>query len=870
MKQIDDCSRSMLWARAALMPLRLNWYIITLIIGLFYSIGSYAQIPTKCGSVNCTSNDVQVTFAKIADENGNFLLCSGTSAAKDAYLFLTVSTKTSRVGVYLSATLMIDNKPYPVSNCFSDALNGSNNILRVKLPDGVFTCGSRVALNDIFTAWGTGTTSFCQNPTDVNCPETKSKCRFISGEAIIVQTTPCSQPTIRQHPGDNTKCANSSVTFTGAYDAINNDKITTSHRWQICTSGNCDAESAWSNLTISSPYSESLSLSSNVQTTTLTINPVGVSLNGYKYRLLVISTTNDSNIPVGDRNCPIATNAATLTINPTTTGGSAGSAQTVCYGSVPSSLSLTGHTGNVLRWESSTTSASAGFNAIDNTTGQTSFSPGALTQTTWFRAVVQSGVCSSANSAAVEITVSPTTVGGSVGSAQTVCHGSAPSLLSLTGHTGNVLRWESSTTSASAGFTSISNTAGQTSFSPGALTQTTWFRAVVQSSMCAPANSAAVQITVSPTTAGGSVSSGQTICYNTAPSALTLSNNVGSVLKWQKSTVSDFSSNVSDISSTATTLASATIGSLTQDTWFRAVVKSGVCSEANSNAVKITVKPATAGGGVTSNQSVCVGNQPLNNLTLSNHVGDIISWERSTSADFSSNVTNINNTTTTLTASSIGSLTQDTWFRAVVQSGTGCATIRSSAAKISVYSNLPEPALSILLKANCTAVAKIVTSTGEDYGNGFLFKVNNGNWTTESTFDYNLGEKYKIEVKSSDPNNPCITSMECGGGVGLAATSSNSLQTTEQAKADDQLTAYPIPFSQNVTLEFKAERAGKYEINLYDMKGQLIRQLKSGTAKAGEVTQIEVDGRSMADGMYLARMVSGSGSKTVKLLKKNN
>ncbi|MBB6611288.1 T9SS type A sorting domain-containing protein [Pontibacter sp. Tf4] len=85
---------------------------------------------------------------------------------------------------------------------------------------------------------------------------------------------------------------------------------------------------------------------------------------------------------------------------------------------------------------------------------------------------------------------------------------------------------------------------------------------------------------------------------------------------------------------------------------------------------------------------------------------------------------------------------------------------------------------------------------------------------------------------------------------------------------EDEATAYPIPFYDRTTIEFRSERSGNYVIHLYDMKGKLIRELKSGTVKAGETQTIEVDGKDLAEGMYLARIVNGSGSKTVKLLKR--
>jgi hypothetical protein len=49
---------------------------------------------------------------------------------------------------------------------------------------------------------------------------------------------------------------------------------------------------------------------------------------------------------------------------------------------------------------------------------------GNLTQTRYYRAIVQSGVCAAVNSSAVTVTVDPVSVGGTpTGSAQTICTG---------------------------------------------------------------------------------------------------------------------------------------------------------------------------------------------------------------------------------------------------------------------------------------------------------------------------------------------------------------------------------------------------------------------------------------------------------------
>ncbi|OWK73518.1 hypothetical protein CBW16_08370 [Flavobacteriaceae bacterium JJC] len=80
----------------------------------------------------------------------------------------------------------------------------------------------------------------------------------------------------------------------------------------------------------------------------------------------------------------------------------------------------------------------------------------------------------------------------------------------------------------------------------------------------------------------------------------------------------------------------------------------------------IMVNPASRGGSVSSDQTICSGTQPAN-LTLTGNNGTVVKWQKASDATFTSPV-DIVNTTTTLTGANIGNLTATTYFRAVVQS----------------------------------------------------------------------------------------------------------------------------------------------------------------------------------------------------------
>ncbi|HEX5149941.1 MAG TPA: putative Ig domain-containing protein [Parafilimonas sp.] len=205
------------------------------------------------------------------------------------------------------------------------------------------------------------------------------------------------------------------------------------------------------------------------------------------------------------------TGSATVTVTPASVGGSVTSDAIACSGSNTGILNLSGNIGNVIRWESSTDNFTT-IATIANTT--TNYTYNNLTVTTKFRAVVQSGNCSSANSVAATITVNPVSVGGTVGTSTSVCSGSNSGTLSLTGQTGSVIRWESSTDNF-ATITTIANTT--VNYTYNNLTQTTKFRAVVQNNPCSSANSVAATITVNllPT---ATISGTASVCQNaTAP-----------------------------------------------------------------------------------------------------------------------------------------------------------------------------------------------------------------------------------------------------------------------------------------------------------------------------------------------------------------
>ncbi|WP_157495000.1 hypothetical protein, partial [Flavobacterium sp. KJJ] len=291
-------------------------------------------------------------------------------------------------------------------------------------------------------------------------------------------------------------------------------------------------------------------------------------------------------------------NVVTITYSAPTVGGTVSGGTTICSGSTSGLLILSGQKGTVVKWQSSVSPFTA-WTDIASTAGLTSYTSGALTASTQFRAVIQNGTCTSANSIATTVTVNPavgnniitytngtsgilcaqvvegnnasftapagtyfntvsfasygTPTGTTCGSyaintachaassqsvvenallgnsgtvliaannttfpdpcvgtgknlyattyySQPICAGSLPGAIAGTAPTGNgtyTYLWESSTTSSGSGFAAASGTNNAQNYTPGTLTQSTWFRRTITSGPCVNV-SAVVFIKVNP------------------------------------------------------------------------------------------------------------------------------------------------------------------------------------------------------------------------------------------------------------------------------------------------------------------------------------------------------------------------------------
>ena len=271
---------------------------------------------------------------------------------------------------------------------------------------------------------------------------------------------------------------------------------------------------------------------------------------------------------------------AVVHVSPLSSGGTLSGEQTVCKDNNTGILTLSNYTGKIDHWLYSEDLGST-WNTINHTDASYTFNN--LSVTNHFRVVVKSGACSSDTSNTVVVSVSPSTNAGVLIGIDTVCYDNNAGEITLSGYTGDIVRWESSETGDNP-WAAISYTNDTLPYAN--TVQTKHYRAVVQSGACGAKSSNTVTIKVSPPSKGGIVSGSDEVCAEQNSGTLVLSDYTGEILNWQYST--DYGTTWDNLSNINHTL---NYSGLKQTTIYRAVVRSGACDTAYSEIATITVNP---------------------------------------------------------------------------------------------------------------------------------------------------------------------------------------------------------------------------------------------------------------------------------------
>lgn len=386
-----------------------------------------------------------------------------------------------------------------------------------------------------------------------------------------------------------------------------------------------------------------------------------------------------------DRSLPVR-----IIVHPRITGNLIGSDTTLCYNMNPGALyqlnaGPSGGTGiYYYKWEQSADNVI--WNDASGAAAAAKYDPQALTATTHYHRVVNSGACEDV-SARVTVTILPALTNNTITADQTICEGALFANLAGTAPGGGAApsytyQWMSSPNNVS--WTPAAGTNNAASYdvqddSP----KTTYYQRTVYSGPFNTCQSVSNSVTLisHPAITNNIIGADQTICEGAAPATVDGSlpaNGAGAgtyVYQWMSSNDGTNFNNISG--SVAEDLPGTP---LTAGIWYRRVVTSSACSS-TSNNVHITVNPRITafdiGLPAQGHDTICTGTAPAQlSGTPAGGLGTF-TYAWASSAD--------NSTFTPLTETGMtyqpGILTTTTWFRRTVASGV-CS--ESTAFKITV------------------------------------------------------------------------------------------------------------------------------------------------------------------------------------------
>jgi hypothetical protein len=388
-------------------------------------------------------------------------------AGNTVALTLTVTSNNACAPATATAVYTIHVNPLPIASAGGSAticVNGSHQVSGASAEHGTISWTH----NGSGSLSGETTLTPTYTPVAADAGNTITLTLTVTGTGQCGTATATAVYTIHVNPlptasagGSATICENGSATVSGA-SATNYSTISWAHNG----SGSLSGET-----TLTPTYNAASGDAGNTVTLTLTVTGTG--------------------------QCGAATATAVYTIhvNPLPTASAGGSA-TICENGSATVSGASATNYSTISWAhngsgslSDETTLTPTYNAASGDAGNTV----TLTLT-----VTGTGQCGAATATAVyTIDVDPLTIAGTATNTQTICNGETPADLHLTGHTGNILKWQRSTDEAFTSPTDIAETtstlAGATI---GALTQTTWFHAEVQSGVCSPTFSTAVAVYV--------------------------------------------------------------------------------------------------------------------------------------------------------------------------------------------------------------------------------------------------------------------------------------------------------------------------------------------------------------------------------------
>ncbi|KMQ52943.1 hypothetical protein CHISP_0164 [Chitinispirillum alkaliphilum] len=348
---------------------------------------------------------------------------------------------------------------------------------------------------------------------------------------------------------------------------------------------------------------------SNIATTATTYSETPSSAGIWEYRAAVQNGVC----------APAYSSIRSVTVEPLSVGGIvSGGSTVICQGATTGEMSLSGHNGNVVRWQKRVDGGQ--WVDIDNTSTTYSHTP--TTPGAWeYRAEVKNGTCQSVFSASQTITVEELSDGGTLsGGTSPICLEASAGVLTLSDHTGEVLRWQRRVNGGQ--WTDIIFTGTSAIVTP-VNAGTNEYRVVVRNGTCTEATSSVRTIFVNaPPEAPHSPVHGQRC--GTGSVTLTASVPDGVTIDWYDSDSSG------SIVPGGEGVLNFTTPSISTSTTYYAEARNTTtgCISTSRTAVTATVHPSSSGGSLTGGATpICIGSS-TGTITLSGYTGSVVRWQR--------------------------------------------------------------------------------------------------------------------------------------------------------------------------------------------------------------------------------------------------
>lgn len=101
---------------------------------------------------------------------------------------------------------------------------------------------------------------------------------------------------------------------------------------------------------------------------------------------------------------------------------------------------------------------------------------------------------------------------------------------------------------------------------------------------------------------------------------------------------------------------------------------------------------------------------------------------------------------------------------------------------------------------------------------------------------------------------------------GKAALSKLPMQEKALLEQTNSFYNYPNIFSESTTIAFTLVEEQDFLLEVYDLKGALVKKVYAGTAKANLLYEYELNARELADGIYIARLITDFKAYNLKML----